>query len=298
MSPARLRWGLLFIAVGALLLATQSDWLSNYYWLELLNWWPLLLIAFGIEKIFSKTSARIISYLSPIALVLFMFYLAFDVGEREPQSSFFSRMRWEEKEDSAVKLIEANINHGSQDLRVGYSLDMLAEVRAERYTRKPDIDFSKHDSVAVLDIDHGMSGGTIVFFHVGRYRDNWSVDFSEFVPVELKCDGRKSDVSLLMTKIPLRSLDVKDDDGDIYLKIGDLEPEVSVRVEGDDSRLSVRLPAGSGMKAAGDDYKGYFREIGLVDSSGYFYSPGFDSSAVKIDLEIDGGLRHLSIEYY
>jgi len=67
MSPARLRWGLLFIAVGVLLLATKSNWLSGYYWLELLDWWPVLLIAIGIEKIFLKTSVRIISYLSFLA---------------------------------------------------------------------------------------------------------------------------------------------------------------------------------------------------------------------------------------
>jgi len=298
MSPARLRWGLLFIAVGVLLLATKSNWLSDYYWLELLDWWPVLLIALGIEKIFYKTSARIISYLSPIALVLFMFYLAIDVGEGEPQSSYFSRMRWEEKADNTIKLIESKIDHGSQDLRVGYSMNMLAEVRAERYTRKPDIDFSKHDSIAVLDIDHGISAGSIVYFHGGRMRDDWSVDFSETVPVELKCDGHDSDVNLLMSKIPLKSLTVNNEEGDIYLKIGDLEPVVSVQIEGDDSRLSIRLPAGSGLKAMGGDYRSYFREIGLSDSSGYFYSSGYDSSAVKIDLEVDSGLRHLSIEYY
>jgi len=298
MSPARLRWGLLFIAVGVLLLATKSNWLSGYYWLELLDWWPVLLIAIGIEKIFLKTSVRIISYLSPIALVLFMFYLAVDVGEEQPNTSYFSRMHWEEPADDSVKTIEADINHGSLDLRVGRSLDMLAEVRAGRYTRKPDLDFAKHDSTAVLDVDSRISAGSIVYFHGGRYRDDWSIALSETVPVKLKCEGREADENLLMSRIPLKEVSIKNDDGDIYLKIGSLEPEVLVRVDGDDARLSIRLPAESGLKANGGTYGSYFREIGLIDNNGYYYSPGYDSASVKIDLDIESQLRHLSIEYY
>lgn len=298
MSPAKLRWGLLFIAVGILILATNAGWLSDYYWLELLEWWPLLLIALGIEKIFQKTGARVISYLSPVALILFMFYLAIDIGDRDPSHNYFSRMRWDREMDSSVKMIEANIDHGDYDIRVSRTPDMLAEIRAERYTRKPDIDYEKRDSIGILNIDHGMSAGSIIYFHNGRMRDDWTIEFSELVPVKLNCMGRDSDVNLLMSRIPLKEITLENEEGDIYLKIGDLQPEVRIHIKGEDSRLILRVPANSGLRAEGGTYAGYFEEIGMTGVDEYFYSPGYDTAMIKVDLEIADQLRHLSIEYY
>lgn len=298
MNPAKLRWGLIFIAVGGMLLAVKAGWLTDYYWWELLQWWPLLLIGLGIEKIFKHTKYRMVSYLTPVALVLFMVYLAVEVGSETGRSGYFSRMRWYEDADPAVKMIEATIDHGRNEIRISRSLGHMAEVRADRYMRKPDVDYDLRDSVALIEVDQGLSGGTLINFSDHRRSKDWTVGFSEDVPLKLTCRGKDSDLNLLMGSIPLRNLIVKNDDGDIYLKLGDASPEVLVRIEGDDARFVLRLPEEAGLKAQGENYSAYFKEIGLVASEGSYMTPGFDTLAVKVDLSITDHLRHLSIESY
>ncbi len=298
MSPAKLRWGLLFITVGGLLLATKSGWLSDYYWLELLEWWPVLLIAIGVEKIFLKTDYRIISYLSPIALAALMVYLAVDVGQRNSSSNYFSRLDWSEEVRPEVKLLRADINSGKYDLRVSRSVNYLAEVRADRYSRKPDIDFAADDTSATLEIDEPMISGGIIVFHDGKYSDDWRLFFSDQVPLDLKCRGKESDINLTLTEIPVRAIDIDDDEGDIYLKLGGLSPRVMANIGGDDARLTFRLPQGTGLKVIGENYGGYLRTLGMEEAGDAHFSPDYDSASVQVELEIKDQLRHLSIEYY
>ena len=81
MTPSKLRWGLLFIVVGIMLLLCNTGHLDWDFWYEILMWWPILLIAIGLEKIFLKTKLEFISYLSPLLLVAAMIYVAVDIGD-------------------------------------------------------------------------------------------------------------------------------------------------------------------------------------------------------------------------
>ncbi len=70
MTPARFRWGMLLIQVGILILMQNNDIFDEEATESLLIYFPVVLIAVGVEKIFTKSKMQFISYLTTVALFL------------------------------------------------------------------------------------------------------------------------------------------------------------------------------------------------------------------------------------
>ena len=49
MTPARFRWGSLLVLVGVILLLRNLDVITNSFWTDFLIYFPILLIAIGIQ---------------------------------------------------------------------------------------------------------------------------------------------------------------------------------------------------------------------------------------------------------
>jgi len=298
MTPSRLGWGLLLITAGVMLLLNQSGHLDWDYWLDLLEWWPLILIAIGLEKIFSKTKLKFISYLAPLTLVAAMVWVAVDVGPDRWSRSFTERYNWKTELDKSVEKIDAVIDHGRRDLTVSRSGINLASVKFDRATRKPDIDFKKSDGIAELKISStGERRSPIIISGRGYYRD-WRASFTDEVPLQLKCTGYESDVDLNLEMIPVEMLTVDNDDGNIYMKIGSRTALVKVHAGGDNADVRIRLPEGCGVKIEGSEYESYLKALELVESEGGFVSEGFGEADTKVSFYFEKGLQHLSITYY
>jgi LiaF transmembrane domain len=300
MTPSRLRWGLLLVAIGAMLLLNNTGALSWEYWLHLLYWWPILLIAIGVEKIFLRTKLQILSYISPLILVGTMVYIAIDTGStRTFTHDFFSRYRWSEASDASVHLTEATIENGSADLHIGRGGSDLVSARFDRFSRKPKIDFSKNNGIAKLEMQRGSWGGKdFIVINNRRGGRAWNLSFSEEVPLKLTCRGRNADIDLNMATIPMENLLIDDPGGEIYLKVGTLKPRVNVELSGRDAQLQFRIPDGIGVKVAGSGISDYLKRKGFIERSGDYFSGGYDTSNVQISLKINNELEEFSIEPY
>jgi len=298
MTPSKLRWGLLFITAGVLLLLNNAGYLSWDYWLDLLSWWPLILIAIGLEKIFVKSKLQFISYLAPLILIVPMVYLAVDTGPDRWERSFGDRYNWKTEMDKSVEKVDAVIDHDRSDLRVNRSSFNLATAKFDRFSRKPDIEFTKKNEIAELKLE--SSGGRrspIIISGRGSYHD-WRVSFSDEVPLQLKCLGYQSDVDLNLESIPVEKLVVNNDDGNIYMKLGIKMALVEVSVTGDGSYLRIRVPEGCGLKITGGDYAASLEALKLVDEEKIMISEGFDEADIRIIFDLGEGLESLSLTYY
>jgi hypothetical protein len=299
MTPAKVRWGLLFITVGVMLLLCNVGQLDWDYWYELLVWWPLLLIAIGLEKMFLRTKLEVISYLAPVLLIAGMVYVAVETGSDRYVGGFFSSSSWSEEADPSIEMIDAVIEHGNTDLYVNRDRYDLASARFGRFSRKPHIEFSKSDGVAGLDIKRrrgGLTGAVVI--SGSRFDRNWNMSFSDEIPLKLKCSGYSADLNLNMESIPLRELTIEDDEGDIYLKIGDKIPQVKIDINGYDADLRLRVPEECGIKVFGNKYAAYLKAVGLVEDGNDYVTEHFDSSAVRLSLTLDDDLRHFSIDLH
>jgi hypothetical protein len=298
MTPSRLRWGLLFITVGVMLLLNKTGYLDRDYWWDLLVWWPVFLIAVGIEKIFLRTKLQFISYLSPIALVLGMVYVAFNVGSGGYGRSVSSTYQWRQERDSSVGLLNAEIDHTDMDIYVSRTGVDLVSARFEQFSRKPDIDFSKSGQVASFKVTRRGKPGEGTIFGRRHLDRTWRISFSDEVPLNLICRGKGADATLNMRAIPLQELTVDNAEGEVNLTVGPESPLVKVKIAGHESVFSLDAPRECGIKVAGDKYKSYLETLGFVADEGFMKTAGFDTAGVKILLEPADDLRRFSIGYY
>jgi hypothetical protein len=101
-----------------------------------------------------------------------------------------------------------------------------------------------------------------------------------------------------LSTTPLLRLDMIAEDASVYLKLGDLEPDVAVKVKGYDSRVRLRIPREAGLRIGGVEDPEYLETVGLIRAQDAFMTAGYDTLAVKIDVELDDRFRSLSIDFY
>ena len=70
MHAGSLNWGLIFIIIGLVALGWTTGRLPADVFLRLWDLWPVLLIAIGIQMIFSKSKLSGMAYLSSILIIL------------------------------------------------------------------------------------------------------------------------------------------------------------------------------------------------------------------------------------
>ena len=287
--------------VGVLVLLFKTDVLQPEYWFDFsFLFIALLLIAIGIEKIFNQTKLKFISYLVSVLFVLAVLLVSFESTSTSSESSFFRSMTVDEPLKSPVSEISAFVDVGEDDLTVRESTDELFWARFDRYTGKPEYEYSVEGNKAVISVTPSRRrffGGIVV--HTGNDNpDEWRMKFSESAPLDLEVRGDRSYIHLNFSDTPLRSLKLDADDADIYLRIGDLQRLVNVSIEGSDSKLRLRIPRESGLKVEGVRDDDYLRRIGLSESDGAFVSEGYDTLSYHIDVDLDDRYSSLSIEHY
>ncbi len=299
MTPARFRWGLFLVLVGTLLLLRNFDVLNDNMWIDLAILFPVVLIAVGIEKIFSRTRLRAISYLTSVALFVGGLAIAFSSSHGGDETSFFSSTTYMQANDPAVRLLRAELDLDETDLTIRDSGDDLVYAKFDKFTRKPEIDFSAADGegrVEMASRGGGLLGGAVkIETDDGQ---DWFLRFSGSTPLEMNCSGYRSDMHLNMSTTPLRALKVDADESKVYLKIGDLEPELRVSIFGQDTELRLRVPKTIGLKVFGEEYRGYLGTMGLLEAGEGFATEGFDTLPSKIEVRLDDRLSSFSIDFF
>ncbi len=298
MTPARFRWGIILITIGVLLLLQNIGVLPSDIWLELAILFPILLIAIGIEKIFTRTRLQFISYFTSIALFVLAMYLAFYYGQ--DGGGYFSTTTHRIENDPRVEVIRAELKPGATNLTIRDSGSDLAYGRFDRFTRKPDIDYRIVDDTAIVEYkarNLTYLGGAIKIS--GESDRDWYMRFSEKTRLLLHCSGFDADMHMNFATTPLHRLSLDASDCYIYLKLGDLEPRVTVDVRGDGSSLKLRVPEGIGLRVIAPEYDDYLERLGLIRATDHvFMTPGYDTLATRVELDLDKDLSSFSVDFF
>jgi hypothetical protein len=299
MTPARLRWGLILVQIGGLVLLRNTGVLNDNFWADLLLYSPVVLIAIGLEKIFTRTRLQFIAYLTSVALFFGGFALAFSGSWGGDQTSFFSETTFEKSFDPTVQKVSAILNLDNTDLTVRDCSDDLISARFDRFTRKPSISEKIEDGVFNIELTsrYGNLLGGAITIDAGDTQD-WYIKFSRKVPLELDCRGNNSDIHLNLSTTPLEKLNLKADEASIYLMLGDLRPQVRVTIRGEDSDLRLRVPENTGLRVQGRGYGDLLTRLGFKESPGGFVSDGYDTLQPKYDVDLDEHLSSVSIDYF
>lgn len=296
MTPARFRWGMLFILTGALFLLRNIDVLNLDFAYDLFFYLPLFFIAIGIEKIFTRTRLEAISYLTTAALVAGGIFIAYESSHAHGFADAYADGI---EVEPSVTAIYAVVNLDDGDLEIRDSRRGKVYFKFNRRAPRPKIRTVREgDRLNVyFDARQRRFWGGIVRFEVGDH-DDWKLAFDRNVPLTLVCNGDESEMYLNLKTTPLRDLEVNANNARITVQIGDLEPYVNVRLRGDESDVRLRIPMDMGLLVTGIDDEAYLSRIGLVRSRNGFVNAGFDTLKKIVEVELDDRFSSLSIKFY
>ncbi len=300
MTPSRFRWGMLLIQIGILIILRNNDIIGDDAWEGLMVFFPIVLIAVGIEKIFTKSKLQFISYLTTLGLFFGGFAIAATTsGIGFNGDNFFSDSTYIKDADPDVQLVRASLHLEQNDLTIRDAGSDLILAEFNEFSRKPEIKFSIENNVAQINFkarDNSFFGGAVKINNDNS--QDWNIQFSEDVPLELECYGYDNDLHLNFLTSRLQKIKLDTDNSSIYLKIGDFEPYVEIQIVGNDSKLRLRVPEESGIKIIGTD-SSFFNQIGFEETAnGVFVNDNYSTADIKIDLELDDRLVSFSLDYF
>jgi hypothetical protein len=289
--------------VGVILLLNNLGELDWWVWADILSLWPLILIAIGIEKIFSKSKAEFIAYLPILALAGVVIWVAvegFD-GDDSYLTRRGSTYRYTVDIEPGVERIQAKFNLDDVDVSLNNTGNRLFRARSDGWRRVPKVEFDEIGGVAELEISprRNRMPNWIRIDNWGRSGD-WDLYLSDQVPVSLECYGDESDMNLDCRDLLLEKLYVNSEQGDIRIRLGDLKGLIEVKLEGTEADYRISIPDGSNIRISevGDKLGRFFERKGLVEDGVFYKSAEYDSLAPRIELILPKDLTQFSLDYH
>ena len=284
----------LLIALGVVLLLQTTGVLPWQLWGDIWRWWPVLIIALGINIAFGGRITWLSGTLTAIAIavlaiVMFALYFQSDFGV-ESVHSLDEPLLEAETADVTIDIGAGTLSLGS------LPADSASLVEGDlRSFGVSDVQTSVTRSGDHAEIDLSADGFNLDFFGSGERR--WDVRMSPLPRASIDVDAGASNLSL-----DLRDMNVSDvsiDGGAVDIEI--LAPvdagHVNIDIDVGAASIVVIIPDHVGARIDTDagisDLD--IDEVRFPRSGDVYLSRDFETSANRVDLEIDAGASSIEI---
>jgi hypothetical protein len=299
MAVARIRTGVILVLIGGLLLLNTTGLLDVEVWESILVLWPLLLIAIGIEKIFTSTrTLKPLAYLSPLIIVATVAYAVIAIPERNLFSNDSVDRRsfeWSVPANQTISRLDLGMDFGGGRLKVRGGAERGQLLEGQFYTRgrKPAMEADGRGDVMEVSLSR-KSGGVALS---RRSRERWILKLSETVPVDLSLEAGGAQVRLDLADVVIQKLDLETGAADIDLILGAKSPQVECIISCGAASIDMVIPAGAGLRVKRKSALSSFStgDIELTKRGSYLETLDFESNPVRVLLRIDSGVSSMRI---
>ncbi len=282
---------IILIGVGVVLLLNNLGYLNWSFW-DVLNLWPILMVAAGLELLIGRRSllGSLVSAAIVLGLIVGGVWLvstsslaratASTLEIREPRgdisaarvtlSPALARVNVTALNDSG-NFVEATVAHRPNE-RVTHNLTGANTVR----------------------LDVKTSGGADVVMGPGRGYV-WDFAFHPDVALDLNIDAGMGDVDLDLRGLDLKSVEVNAGMGAVALKLPETG-EFSVDIDSGMGMVVIEVPAGLGVRLQTETaIVGRNLPDGYTQRNNRYISPNYDTAKSYANVRVDLGVGNLTI---
>jgi len=292
-----LTWAIILISIGAIALLNNLK-IINIYWLDLLQFWPVILILIGLDVLFGRRSLFGSLATAAVALVVVGGIVWFFgvLGTRLPNSASIVTEKFS-KELGSAESVDANLKLGVGETALK-ALSGGKNVAEGTYTTNSSLKVSVayETSGKTGNLTIAQSGSDKNINTLNNFVGDLNMSLTDAVPVDLTVEAGVGRITLDLTGINLRSLTVKGGVGSIDIILpdtGDFPVKVDVGVGSIDIRVSKTM-------AARVDYDG---GLSSIDVPSRFNSAGkdqwetsdYDGAANRVLFQIKAGIGSVNI---
>lgn len=284
------------IGIGSLLLLANFDYFQWSVWEVLFRFWPVFLIAWGLDLIIGRrtTMQKIIGALVALGLVAGMFWM---VGI-QPNFTTATNSTAVSQALGGIKTAEIIIERPVGSIRLAGTTDtsrlISGNIPLETF-EQISTDYSTSGEKGIYELhSRGEAKGPIV---VGPSQNGWNLALIETIPVELSVNTAVGESRLDLSKTLVENLDVKMAVGSIEVKTPQ-KHALEGTVRGAVGEIIIYVPAGANVRIDANtavtavsfppDFR---RDHNLITNT------DTDSSAFDVDLKIDLPVGIVAIRY-
>jgi hypothetical protein len=289
--------GLLFplvlIAIGAVVLLSNTGVLSSDALLRLGDLWPLLLVILGLQLILNHTLPR--QQATPVGLgaTVVIVVAAVAYAAMAPTTAFGTRQAnsWESLGGLTAATLDLNYSGATVDIQGGSLGDLLYRAR---------IDYAGSDNPPTISLDHEsgtlqikQSSGLIPLNLFGTSRRHVVVTLTDRIPWSITISSGTTSAHLDLRRLQLAKVDISGGFSRMDAQLPGPKGTVVINISGGISNLTLRAPTGAQWQVAAS---GGLSELQINGSSyaaigGDFQrqSPGYATASDRYDIEFSGG---------
>ncbi len=298
MKSGRIFWGVLFVAVGILLLLQRMDlFYVNWGWMW--RFWPLILVVWGAVILLGNKQPGRTIVLVLLALGLAVFVLgAFNFGWSWHPHGWEANAR--EYDQEFNQPLDTSVHRASFTFQSGAGTFVLEDTTNELLAASTHSSFGeyvlnteKREDLERVTLQmegnqHGWWGG--------RVRNNARIRLNSAPIWDMRFEVGASAINADLSPYAVERLDVSAGAADVKLTLGDKAEVARVSVKSGVSSLQVRIPESVGCEIHAEtplshkDFRGFTKM-----NSGVYQTDGFENASRKIYLEVHAGVSNVSV---
>jgi hypothetical protein len=276
-------------------------------WPWLLRYWPLILIAIGVGKIWDsyyadrhpeRATGPWITGTGLAWLILILFFmLLFWRGPR--WRAWGPRQPWGELRDTqsvelgGAKSVRLDLQFPTGRLAVsgGSSKLLEADFRFDRSSERPRVDYSVSGGDGHLEVSGGGSG-----MHWGPTNNDWDLRLGGDAAINLNVNIGAGESYLRLGGLDVEQLRVNMGAGRLDLDLsGPRKTNLDATVEGGVGSAMIRLPRDVGVRVQASGGIGSVKTDGLRREGDSYENDAYGKTPNTIDMTVHGGIGEIDL---
>jgi hypothetical protein len=287
---------LILITIGVLFLLSNLGYISSSIWLLLVQFWPLILILFGIEIIFGRTRwGQLLVLLIGLVVAGGLIYVLLNPGQF-PIGGSLTTAQIAESGDG-VTMAQLELSPGVGELNVtplaSGAANWIEGTVAHSSSQTLEKEYQVTDGNAFMKLDTEGSG-----FFLGTSSERWNLGLSPHIPIELKINAGVGGSTVDLNALNTPRVDLDTGVGGMKVTMPSHAGTVTARVNGGVGGLTVYIPEGIPARIRADAGIGGVNinqaRFPLVAENTYA-SPDYADATNRIDLSVDSGVGGITI---
>ena len=293
---------MVLIAVGVLFLI--RNWHPTFdAWAVLLTYWPLILIFLGLGMVWDNAqrsrdphSARGVSIGAGIGILAFVVVLVVLVWHGRSFSRRHGLYSGSKHTTRVVEMQQAKSAHASVEMGAGQltinggARDLLeADFTYSDDYSEPRVEYHVADGIGQLSISQDSHS-----VNFGPTRNDWNLNFSKDVPLNLKIHMGAGQGNLHFRDVPLTQLELNLGAGQMDVDLtGERKTDLNADIEGGVGQANIRLPKNVGVVAKASGGIGSINVHGLKHDGDTYTNEAYGKSPATIHLKVEGGIGEI-----
>lgn len=287
---------LALIAIGVIVLLSNTGLLSEGALARLGDLWPLLLVIFGLQLILNHTLPRQQATMVGLAAAAVIVIAALLYAALAPAASFGTKQADSSHQLAGLTAATLDLSYGgaSVEVQAGSLGDSLYQAHIDYPGNEDPPTITLDAQRGTLEIKQESSFSPFRLFQSGR-RDI-RVTLTDRIPWTVHVGGGAAALHLDLRRLQLTALEISGGANRVEAQLPGPKATVRIAVSGGASNLTLHAPkdaewrvAASGGASAVTINGSTFGGIGEFQRQ----SPGYASATNRFEIEISGGASHV-----